>query len=99
VSVPKPLAADAVVVNDPAEWSLLVKPAQTRGHAALLWRQGIRALVEAEAAGTAPDVWAHVRGHRIARGTPEDDGTLRFQFDYGDSVYRALASNPRCARL
>jgi hypothetical protein len=26
---------------------------------------------------------------------PEEDGTLRFQFDYGDSVYRGLASNPR----
>jgi hypothetical protein len=26
---------------------------------------------------------------------PEEDGTLRFQFDYGDSVYSGLASNPR----
>jgi hypothetical protein len=40
-------------------------------------------------------VGAHVGGHRNARGMPEEDGTLRFQFDYGDSVYRGLASNPR----
>ena len=93
--LPNPLAADAVVVRGPAEWSLIVKPAQTNGYAALLWRQGLRALIEAEEAGTAPDVWAHVGGQRIARGTPEEDGTLRFQFDRGDSVYRVLVSNQR----
>jgi hypothetical protein len=91
VTVPDPLAADAVVVKDPAEWSLIVKPAQTSGHAALLWRQGLRALAE----DASSDVWAHVGGHRIARGMPEEDVTLRLQFDYGDSVYRGLASNPR----
>jgi hypothetical protein len=26
---------------------------------------------------------------------PEDDGTLRFQWDFGDSVFRALAARPR----
>jgi len=51
--------------------------------------------MEAGEADTAPDVWAHVGGHRIARGTAEEDGALRFQFDYGDSVHRCLASNQR----
>jgi hypothetical protein len=91
VSLPDPLAADAEVVKDPAEWSLIVKPAQTGGHAALLWRQGLRALAE----DASSDVWAYVgHDHRIARGLPEEDG-LRFQWDYGASVYRALASCPR----
>jgi hypothetical protein len=91
VTVPDPLAADAVVVKDPAEWSLIAKPAQTSGHAALLWRQGLRALAE----DASSDVWAYVgHDHRIARGMPEEDG-LRFQWDYGDFVYRALASRPR----
>ena len=91
MTLPQPLPADAVVVKDPAGWSLIVKPAQTSGHAALLWRQGLRALAE----DASSDVWAHVsHNHRVARGTPEEDG-LRFQWDYGDSVYRGLASNPR----
>lgn len=31
MTVPAPLAADAGVVKDPAEWSLIVKPAESRG--------------------------------------------------------------------
>jgi hypothetical protein len=88
------LAAAAVVVNDPAEWSLLVKPAQASGRAGLAWRQGLQAMAE----GGAGEVWPYIGSshHRIARGTPEEDaGALRFQWDSGDSVYRALASNRR----
>jgi len=90
--LPDPLAADAVVVNDPA--SLLVKPAQTSGWAPLLWRRAIRAMLQAE---DGREIWAYVgrSRHRIAPGMPEEDRTLRFQFDYGDSVYRALVSKPR----
>jgi hypothetical protein len=89
---PEPLAADAMVVVDRSEWSLFVRPVETSGHAALLWRQGIRAMAE----DPGNEVWAYVgHDHRIARGAPEDDGTLRFQWDFGDSVFRALAARPR----
>jgi hypothetical protein len=83
-----------VVVKDPAEWSLIVKPAQTRGHAALLWRRGLRALAD----DARSDVWAYVgHDHRIARGVPEEDG-LRFQWDYGDSVLQGVGLPPEAAR-
>ena len=90
-ALPRPLAADALVAVDAAEWSLFVAPNPTDGYASLLRRQGIRALAE----GRAGDVWAYVgHDHRLARGAVEDDGTLRFQWDYGDSVFRALAARP-----
>jgi hypothetical protein len=82
VTLPQPLAADAVVVKDPAEWSLIVKPAQTSGHAALLWRQGLRALAE----DASSDVWAYVgHDHRIARVHPrrmdsDSSGTMATLF-------------------
>ena len=52
-TLPEPLAADAMVAVDRSEWSLFVRPVETNGRAALLWRQGIRALAE----GFAGDVW------------------------------------------
>lgn len=43
----------------------------------------------------APTVWADAPDQRqIARGQPEDDGSLRFTFAKGDPVYRALVSTP-----
>jgi hypothetical protein len=97
VSVPNPLAADGTVINHPAERTWTVKPAETRGYAALLWRQGHRALVEAEQSGRygAPLVWAHGPGRRkIARGLPAGDGTLLFRLKRGDPVYRELVITP-----
>ena len=72
-------------------------PNPSDGNASLLWQQGLRAMAE----DPGHDVWAYVgHDHRLARGASEDDGTLRFQWDYGDSVFRALAALGRiCARL
>jgi hypothetical protein len=86
------LAGDAMVAVNRSEWSLFVRPVETSGRAALLWRQGIRALAE----GFPGDAWGYVgHDHRLARGAVEDDGTLRFQRDFGDSVFRALAARPK----
>jgi hypothetical protein len=77
--------------------TLIVKPAETRGYAALLWRWGYQTLMQAEQSGRygAPIVWAHGPGRReIARGRPAGDGTLRFRFRPGDPVYRELVSTP-----
>jgi hypothetical protein len=99
---PDPLAADAIVANDPLERTLRVKPAETTGYAALLWRQGHRALVNAEQSGRygAPIVWAHGPGRReIARGQPGEDGSLRFQFRRGDPAYKQLVCKPGLAAV
>jgi hypothetical protein len=50
MTVPDPLAADGQVSYDPVSQSLLVK-VKAGSHAGLLWRQGHRALFEAEEAG------------------------------------------------
>lgn len=95
---PNPLAADGVVVKDADARALVVKPA-TVGYAALLWREGHRALVEAEAAGnirtSPPIVWGlDPRRREIARGRPGPAGTLRFTFPTGDPAYKQLVSTP-----
>src|SRR5215211_7909572 len=88
-TLPRPLAVDAVVAVDAAEWSLFVAPVPSNGSLSLLWMQGLAALVEDRSV----QVWAHVgpAQYRLARGEPEGDGMLRFQWDYGDPVYKALA--------
>jgi hypothetical protein len=107
-SLPDPLAATAVVVADPATRTLTVKPAETRGYAALPWRQAHRAMLQAEqlgsrsyralVSGAPPTVWAHGAGRReIAPAHPAEDGSLRFQFPRGDPAYRELVSIPGLA--
>jgi hypothetical protein len=47
-----------------------------------------------------PTVWAHGAGpHESARGVPERDGSLRFQFERGDPAYRELVSQPGLAAI
>jgi hypothetical protein len=70
VTVPDPLAASGRVVNDPGERTLIVRPAES-GYAALLWRAGHRALVDAGEPDSlaaymrndAPAPWATGRGN------------------------------------
>jgi hypothetical protein len=82
----------AIVLDDVGradEPTLIVKPAEAGGYAALLWRQGYRALMQAEQYGCcgAPLVWAHGPGRReIAGGVPGEGGALRFTFR-GESTY------------
>ena len=80
MTLPSPLAADGAVSNDPGRRTLVVRPAESGGYAALLWRHGHRALVQAEESGHyGALVWAHGLGRReIARRQPEPDGSLRF---------------------
>jgi hypothetical protein len=64
-----------------------VKPAEAGGYAALLWRQGHRALMQAEQYGRygALLVWAHGPGRReIVRAVSGEGGALRFTFPRGD---------------
>jgi hypothetical protein len=93
VIIPDPLAADGQVSHDPVSQSVLVK-VKAGSHAGLLWRQGHRALFEAEEAGRyASNVWAHAPGRReLARGEPVRDGWLRFKLS--DDDYRRLAGTP-----
>jgi hypothetical protein len=90
----------AVVLDDVGradEPTLIVKPAEAGGYAALLWRQGYRALMQAEQYGRcgAPLVWAHGPGRReIAGGVPGEGGALRFTFPRGESTYKQLVSTP-----
>jgi hypothetical protein len=102
VTVPDPLAAPGRVVNDPGERTLIVRPAET-GYAALLWREGHRALVDAGEPDSldaymrndAPAPWASGAGQReIARGVPAGDGSLHFKFRRGDPAYKQLVSTP-----
>ena len=87
MTVPRPLAADGVVVNDPATRTLIVKPAKA-GYASLLWREAHQELAAAEESGryyATPTVWASgPQGRGIARGRPAEDGSLRFRFERGD---------------
>src|SRR5829696_4234179 len=103
--LPDPLAVDAVVVNDIATRTLVVKPAKAGSYAGLLWREGHRKLMQADQGGRtyhdqingnyARDVWASGAGRReIARGKPAADGSLRFKFERGDPSYMALVSTP-----
>jgi hypothetical protein len=91
----KPLAAVGVMRNDPASRELVLKPAQG-GYAALLWREGHRALMEAGANGRCdPSVYAQdARRNRLVHGLPADDGSSRFRFPRGDPAYRQLVSTP-----
>jgi hypothetical protein len=51
VTVPDPLAADGRVTVDSASRTLIVKPAEATGHAAVLWRSAHRDLLRAEESG------------------------------------------------
>ena len=96
-ALPVPLAVAGAVTIHPDEPTLIVKPAEARGHSALLWRQGHRAMMEAERRGRygAPTLWASGAGrYEIARGHPWPDGSLRFRFRPGDPVYRQLTTAP-----
>ena len=104
MSLPRPLAADATVVNDMMTRELVVRVARNAsGTARLAWREGVQALAQAEAApdlrthlrANAPTVWARGAGRdNIARGMPGEDGSVRFRFDLGDSTYKRLVSTP-----
>jgi hypothetical protein len=96
VTVPSPLAADGVVAIDANTRELVVKPAET-GYAALLWREGHRALMHSEGTSRrgAPTVWAYDAGrNRLVYGIPEQDGTLRFRFARGEPAYQKLVGKP-----
>jgi hypothetical protein len=104
VTVPDPLAAPGRVVNDVWSRTLVVRPAEG-GEAALLWRQGVRALEEEADSPTAyfrsaPAPWANGAGeHDIARGVPAADGSLHFKFRRGDPVYSSWCPRRAWARL
>jgi hypothetical protein len=89
---PEPLAADAMVVVDRSEWSLFVRPVETSGHAVLLWRQ-------------ASARWLRIPVMKCGRMSAMIIGSLGVRrrmtarcgsnWDFGDSVFRALAARPR----
>jgi hypothetical protein len=97
-SLPRPLAADAVVVVDARERALVVRPAPAaRAYAKVLWAEGVRAQAEAAASRFAgpPTVWAAGGGEsKIAYGLPAGGDALEFRFGRGDPVYKKLVSTP-----
>lgn len=107
MSVPDLTAFDVAVSNDPGSRTLVVQAPQRHGHEAVLWRRGVRALLD----GRVPDgsaatwevyvrsaalpVWGHVGGRRgVCQGVPQEDGTVQFRFERGNPVYRELVSTP-----
>ncbi len=97
MTVPRPLAADGVVINDPSTRTLIVKPAKA-GYASLCGVRLIRSWRRLWGrAVTTPSLRCGrlgPQGRGIARGVPAEDGSLRFHFERGDPNYRKLVSTP-----
>jgi hypothetical protein len=96
---PPAARVDGVVTNDAAARTLVVRLSErAEGYARLLWREGHRALMEAEANGFrtgAPTLWASAPGsYQIAHGLRGENGTLRFHFQPGEPAYQKLVSKP-----
>jgi hypothetical protein len=107
VSIPDPTAIAVAVSNDPTSRTLVVQPPQRTGRDAVLWRQGVRAQLEAGVPDGSADtweeyvrsfalpVWGHVGDRReVCQGVPQEDGTVQFRFERGNPVYRELVSTP-----
>jgi hypothetical protein len=100
VRVPQPLAVDAVVSNDVAAKTLVVRlPEAEQGHGRLLWRQAHQQLVAAEESwwrSGPPTLWASsaLGVGQVAHAVPGDLQTLRFHFQPGVAAYQQLVSRP-----
>jgi len=108
VSAPSDLVAvDVAVSSDLWSRTLTVQAAGRTGRDAVLFRSGVRGLLDARPPdGGAPTWEAYVRsshmpvpahfGDRraVAQGVPDEDGTVRFRFDRGNPLYAELVGKP-----
>jgi hypothetical protein len=99
VALPDPLAFAGKVTLDCGSRTLAMRPAEQGSYGAVVWRQGLRELVEDESfrryGHTPPGVPAHTPSRRdVARGAPALDGSLRFRFPLRDPAYKELVGKP-----
>jgi len=102
------LAAVSVsVVADPLWRTLTVTAAGVTGRDAVLFRSGVRGLLDARPPDGGAPTWeaylsstnVPVRGHfgdrrDVAEGVPQDDGRVVFRFERGNPLFAELFGRP-----
>ena len=88
-------------------FTLTVQAAGRSGRDAVLWRTGVRGLLDVRPPdGSAPTWEAYVRSsdmpvpahfgdrREVCQGVPYEDGTVRFYFERGNPLYAELVGRP-----